>query len=79
MKIFLTEYQIDNKIYAGINIFAMNEDEADVTNSYIDIYSNGFKPTTTDGGLNTSGSNYVYCAWAEQPFVNSNGVPCTAR
>ena len=29
MKIFLTEYQIDNKIYAGINIFAMNEDEAE--------------------------------------------------
>jgi hypothetical protein len=30
MKIFLTEYQIDNKIYAGINIFAMNEDEAEL-------------------------------------------------
>ena len=57
----------------------MNEDEADVTNSYIDIYSNGFKPTTTDGGLNTDGSVYVYMAWAEMPFVNSNGVPATAR
>lgn len=30
MKIFLTEYQIDNKIYAGINIFAMNEYEAEL-------------------------------------------------
>ena len=30
MKIFLTEYQIDNKIYAGFNIFAMNEDEAEL-------------------------------------------------
>ena len=30
MKIFLTEYQIENKIYAGINIFAMNEDEAEL-------------------------------------------------
>ena len=30
MKIFLTEYQIENKVYAGINIFAMNEDEAEL-------------------------------------------------
>lgn len=30
MKIFLTEYQIGNKIYAGVNIFAMTEDEAEV-------------------------------------------------
>tara|TARA_R100001463_G_scaffold60431_1_gene112948 strand:- start:101 stop:313 length:213 start_codon:yes stop_codon:yes gene_type:complete len=30
MKIFLTEYQIGNKIYAGVNIFAMTEDEAEI-------------------------------------------------
>ena len=30
MKIFLTEYQVEDKIYAGVNIFAMNEDEAEV-------------------------------------------------
>ena len=30
MKIFLTEYQSENKIYAGVNIFAMNEDEAEL-------------------------------------------------
>ena len=28
MKIFLTEYNIDDKIYAGINIFAPNDYEA---------------------------------------------------
>jgi len=61
------------------NHMVMNEDEADVTNNLIDILSNGFKVLSTSGGLNTSGSNYVYCAWAEQPFVNSNGVPCNAR
>jgi len=30
MKIYLTEYQSENKIYAGVNIFAMNEDEAEL-------------------------------------------------
>ena len=29
MKIFLTEYQIDDKIYAGFNIFAESLDEAE--------------------------------------------------
>ena len=30
MKIFLTEYNIDDKIYAGINIFAPNDYEAEL-------------------------------------------------
>ena len=30
MKIYLTEYQIDNKIYAGVNIFALDEYEAEL-------------------------------------------------
>jgi|TARA_R110002012_G_scaffold117593_1_gene265592 hypothetical protein len=30
MKIYLTEYQIDNKIYAGVNIFALDEYEAEI-------------------------------------------------
>jgi|TARA_R100001463_G_scaffold79284_3_gene133777 hypothetical protein len=30
MKIFLTEYQLDNKIYAGVNIFALDEVEAEL-------------------------------------------------
>ena len=29
MKIFLTEYQVDDKIYAGFNIFAESLDEAE--------------------------------------------------
>ena len=29
MKIYLTEYQNGNKIYAGINIFAVDDDEAE--------------------------------------------------
>jgi len=45
----------------------------------IDILSNGFKARTGSGETNESGSTYVYMAWAEAPFVNSNGVPCNAR
>ena len=44
-----------------------------------DILSNGFKPRTTDGKINTSSVNYIYMAFAEAPFVNSSGVPCNAR
>jgi hypothetical protein len=45
----------------------------------VDLLSNGFKVITTDAGQNTDGQNYVYWAFAEQPFVNSKGVPCNAR
>jgi hypothetical protein len=45
----------------------------------LEILSNGFKIRTTGTGLNTSGGNYLYAAFAEAPFANSNGVPCNAR
>jgi hypothetical protein len=43
------------------------------------MYSNGFKMTTTGSYVNSSGDSYIYMAFAEAPFVNSNGVPCNAR
>ena len=43
-----------------------------------DIYSNGFKPLNTDPQINGSYS-YVYAAFAENPLVNSSGVPGNAR
>ena len=45
----------------------------------IDILSNGFKIRGTDAAGNASGATYVFLAWAEAPFVNSEGVPCNAR
>jgi|TARA_R110000822_G_scaffold309592_1_gene439570 hypothetical protein len=45
----------------------------------LDFLSNGFKIRTTNSECNSSGVNYIYLAFAEEPFVNSNGVPCTAR
>jgi len=45
----------------------------------VDLLSNGFKVRTTDAGQNASGNNYIYMAFAENPFVTSTGIPATAR
>jgi len=49
------------------------------SDNQVDLLSNGFKWRATDSDSNESGSTYVYMAFAEAPFVNSNGVPCNAR
>ena len=59
-----------------------SEDNAEYTGaSYhnLDILSNGFKIRLTDASQNGSGVNYLYIAFAENPFVTSTGVPTTAR
>ena len=43
------------------------------------ILSNGFKITFNWTPINTSGQNYLFMAFAESPFVSSNGIPTTAR
>ena len=46
----------------------------------VDFLSNGFKLRGTNSNAwNASGGNYIYMAFAESPFVNSNGVPNNAR
>jgi len=42
-----------------------------------DFLSNGFKFRHADH--NNQAHTYIYMAFAEQPFVTSGGVPCTAR
>jgi len=49
------------------------------TNKYLDFLSNGFKLRSTDADTNASGATYIYMAFAEAPFVNSEGVPANAR
>ena len=44
----------------------------------IEILSNGFKIRLTDVAVNTAKAVYTYYAFAEQPFVTSTGIPCTA-
>jgi len=48
-----------------------NLTNAEATVSFGDILSNGFKIKATAGEINTSGSTYVYAAFAENPFNNS--------
>ena len=45
----------------------------------INLLSNGFKATTSDGGINGSGATYIFMAFAENPITSSTGVPSTAR
>jgi len=45
----------------------------------IDHLSNGFKIRQSAAARNATGATYIYMAFAEAPFVNSNGVPCNAR
>ena len=56
-----------------------NNAEFTATDWDIDFVSNGIKMRDADGGFNYSGYSYIYMAFAEAPFVNSNGVPCNAR
>jgi|TARA_R110002074_G_scaffold46902_1_gene120661 hypothetical protein len=53
--------------------------ESDNANLAVDFLSNGFKVRNDKGDTNTSGNTMVFWAFAEQPFVNSKGVPCNAR
>ena len=57
----------------------MNDTSAEATNiNIMDFLSNGFKMRVNDSSFNTSGHQYVYEAYAENPFV-AGGVPTTAR
>ena len=44
-----------------------------------DFVSNGFKIRNDNNAWNGSGNSYIFMAFAESPFVNSNGVPTNAR
>jgi len=57
---------------------------ADVSDSEADpgqmeLLSNGFKFRFTSSNVNGSGGDYLYMAFAENPFVSSSGVAGTAR
>ena len=72
----------DNKRATGNGIIAMlqaNANSAEATSDAVDLLSNGFKIRNTSGNQNGSGDTIFYAAFAEAPFVNSNGVPCNAR
>ena len=59
---------------------ASNQNDQEYTSeANLDFLSNGFKLRMTSIRVNGAGSNYVYFAFAENPFVTSTGIPGTAR
>ena len=65
-------YNSNNKtLYPNLDNVEQTED--------FDMLSNGFKLRESGGGYNASGGTYIYMAFAESPFVSSEGVPTTAR
>ena len=53
--------------------------EEDTAEDALDILSNGFKIRVNSDPVNLNTDVMVYAAFAEAPFVNSEGVPCNAR
>ena len=45
----------------------------------LDFTSNGFKLRRTHASQNANDELYIYLAFAENPFVSSEGTPTTAR
>ena len=52
---------------------------AEETGYPMDFTSSGFKIRHNDNAWNGNGNNFVYMAFAEHPFVTSNGAPNNAR
>ena len=77
---------LDNKRDDGLNprnsYLMPNQTSAeDANNSSVntDFLSNGFKLRATTGAMNGNGETFIYMAFAESPFVSSEGVPTTAK
>jgi hypothetical protein len=56
-----------------------NSSNAEATADYVDFLSNGFKIRYNGASPNASGDTIVYIAFAENPFVLTDGTPVTAR
>jgi hypothetical protein len=72
---------VDNKRGPVNEISAMlnpNVSGTEGANNEVDFTAQGFKWRSSDGNSNAS-DTYIYAAFAESPFVNSNGVPNNAR
>ena len=67
-----------------LNIFGFGEKKDKFTklgiNKYLWVASNNLlnKYEDTTNNLGAAGGDYIYMAFAESPFVNSNGVPSNA-
>ena len=64
----------------GSNVEPESANAEDSAGNSHDFLSNGFKlRTSSSADVNGSGDTMIYMAFAESPFVNSNGIPTNAR
>ena len=78
-----TNWRIYDNLREGINgdneFFELNRNSAESGSSEMDFHSNGFKLVDAEGDANYNDLKVLYFAWAESPFVSSEGIPTTAR
>ena len=53
--------------------------DAEATGAECDFCASGVKLRVSGSDVNGSGDSFVFAAFAETPFINSNGVPCNGR
>jgi hypothetical protein len=61
-----------NSITRILNANNSNAEGIGSSGEYLDFLSNGFKLRSDAASLNNSGDNYIYMAFASNPFKNSN-------
>ena len=69
----------DNTVHRRIGANTNSTEGTATGDNNIDFFSNGFKIVTQDDGMNKNDVTYLYMAFAESPFVTSNGTPNNAR
>ena len=73
-------YDVKRNTYNVMDKYLLADNsQGEVSTDVFDFTSNGFKIRYAGGIVNTSGSSHIYMAFAESPFVSSDGVPTTAR
>ena len=68
-----------NEIHVSSAIHTTAVEDANTGYNDVDFLSNGIKIHDTGDSHNGDGFTYIYIAFAESPFVSSEGVPTTAR
>ena len=61
-----------NPAYYQLKANTLGAEVGNTSSPKLDFVSNGVKLRASDGALNTSGSTYIYMAFAENPFKYSN-------
>ena len=64
--------KVDPSLYPNLS-------DSEINNFPMDFLANGFKIRDDNGVFNTSGNDYIFMCFAENPFGGSGVSPATAR